>query len=173
MNSPLILNGYSQNEGAVKSFPFDLPEPLEKSLQKYPELFQKPGERYALRYMRSFCESRGINYSRHISKPKESRKSCGRISPYLAWGNLSVRQAVQFVRNHPNYDSNKRSFQTISLDSNGAVILYKSLRWSAHMKHIVSIVVMKPWNMKVTLHSLKLGKKDKQVFHWWMLVCAV
>ena len=110
VNSPLILNVYSHNTHPLKSFSFDLPDSLEKSLQKYPESFQKAGESYAMRYISSFCEGRGSNYSRHISKPKESRKSCGRISPYLAWGNLSVRQAVQYVRNHPNYDSNKRSF---------------------------------------------------------------
>ena len=110
VNSPLVLNGYTQNESKTASFPFDLPSLLLKSLEKYNEELQKPGESYAVRYMRSFCEGRGANYSRHISKPKESRKSCGRISPYLAWGNLSVRQAVQFVRNHPNYDFNKRSF---------------------------------------------------------------
>ena len=101
---------YSQNTDTLKKLPFDLPNSLEEALQKYPDSFQKPGETYAMRYIRSFCEGRGSNYSRHISKPKESRKSCGRISPYLSWGNLSVRQAVQFVRNHPNYNLNKRSF---------------------------------------------------------------
>tara|TARA_B100001115_G_scaffold182246_1_gene178051 strand:- start:746 stop:2026 length:1281 start_codon:yes stop_codon:yes gene_type:complete len=110
INSPLILNVYSQNTDTLKKLPFDLPNSLEEALQKYPDSFQKPGETYAMRYIRSFCEGRGSNYSRHISKPKESRKSCGRISPYLSWGNLSVRQAVQFVRNHPNYNLNKRSF---------------------------------------------------------------
>ena len=69
--------------------------------------FQKAGETYGWKYLQSFCNDRGKNYSFHISKPTESRKSCGRISPYLAWGNLSVRQATQFVKTHSNYKSNK------------------------------------------------------------------
>jgi deoxyribodipyrimidine photo-lyase len=40
-----------------------------------------------------------MDYHRFISKPWESRTSCSRISPYLSWGNISVRQAYQFVRN--------------------------------------------------------------------------
>ena len=86
VNSPLILNEYSQNEYSEKTLPFDLPSSILQSLRQYAAGLQKPGESYAMRYMRSFCEGRGANYSRHISKPKESRKSCGRISPYLAWG---------------------------------------------------------------------------------------
>ena len=63
--------------------------------------------------MKSFCEDRGKNYARYISKPVESRKSCGRISPYLAWGNLTIRQAFQYIRTHDNYQRYKRGFNGI------------------------------------------------------------
>lgn len=56
--------------------------------------FQPAGEHFAWRYLNSFLNERVQNYSRHISKPTEARKSCSRISPYLAWGNLSLRQVV-------------------------------------------------------------------------------
>ena len=85
--------------------PFPLPNLLEEKLTKYPELYQIPGEDYAWKYLHSFCNERGKKYSYHISKPTESRKSCGRISPYLAWGNLSIKQAAQFVKSHSNYNS--------------------------------------------------------------------
>jgi deoxyribodipyrimidine photo-lyase len=58
-------------------------------------VFQKGGEVLAYRYMKSFMEERAINYSKFISKPLESRKSCSRLSPYIAWGNLSIRQVYQ------------------------------------------------------------------------------
>jgi deoxyribodipyrimidine photo-lyase len=57
--------------------------------------FQKGGEVLAYKYMKSFMEERAINYSRFISKPLESRKGCSRLSPYIAWGNLSIRQVYQ------------------------------------------------------------------------------
>ena len=110
MHSPLSHLTYSKGTINFTNHPFSLPEDWKKELENYPETFQKPGEITAWKYLHSFCQDRGKNYNKHISKPLESRKSCGRISPYLAWGNLSIRQVYQFVRMHPNYRMYKRSF---------------------------------------------------------------
>jgi deoxyribodipyrimidine photo-lyase len=56
---------------------------------------QPGGEGYARRYLKSFLEERSRFYMRHISQPLSARRSCSRISPYLAWGNLSLRQVWQ------------------------------------------------------------------------------
>ena len=45
--------------------------------------------------MKSFLTERVADYSKSISKPEESRKGCSRLSPYLAWGNLSLREVYQ------------------------------------------------------------------------------
>ena len=58
-------------------------------------LFQKGGTSMAEKYLRTFFESRYKNYMLHISKPLLSRKGCSRLSPYMAWGNLSIRQVFQ------------------------------------------------------------------------------
>ena len=57
--------------------------------------FQPGGFLNAHRYARSFFDHRHRTYSLHISKPEEARKSCSRFSPYLAYGNLSIRQVYQ------------------------------------------------------------------------------
>ena len=57
--------------------------------------FQKGGEKSAQETMNSFFEERHKTYSKHISKPHESRIACSRLSPYIAWGNLSIRQVFQ------------------------------------------------------------------------------
>jgi len=72
--------------------------------------------------LNSFCNDRGKNYSIHISKPLESRKSSGRISPYLAYGNITIKQVYQYVKDHDDYLQNKRSF-------NG---LLTRLKWNNH-----------------------------------------
>ena len=46
----------------------------------------------------SFLSSRAEGYQRHISKPETSRQHCSRLSPYLAWGNLSIRQVHQALK---------------------------------------------------------------------------
>ncbi|MCU0428923.1 MAG: DNA photolyase family protein [Cytophagaceae bacterium] len=70
---------------------------------------QPGGFRYAGRYLKSFLDSRHIQYSSHISKPLEARISCSRLSPYLAYGNLSVRQVVQALHAVYPVSRNKRS----------------------------------------------------------------
>ena len=60
--------------------------------------FQKGGEREAHRYLKTFFEGRVKGYRRQIGRPLESRKSCSRLSPYLAWGCLSMRQVYQAYR---------------------------------------------------------------------------
>ena len=122
MNEQTIQNNYKKQSALNLINPFRLPNALEEKLIKYPKLYQIPGENYAWKYLHSFCNERGKKYSYHISKPTESRKSCGRISPYLAWGNLSIKQAAQFVKSHSNYNTNKRSF-------NG---LLTRLKWHCH-----------------------------------------
>jgi deoxyribodipyrimidine photo-lyase len=62
--------------------------------EKSPQ-FQPGGESKAWRYLQSFLEGRALHYNRHISKPALSRKSCSRLSPYIAFGNISVRQVFQ------------------------------------------------------------------------------
>lgn len=110
IGAPIIQNTYSKTQRAKLNNPFELNASFEKDASEYSKSYQAPGERFAWKYLNSFCQERGRNYNHHISKPKESRKSCGRISPYLAWGNISLKQAFQFVKTHPNYEGNKKSF---------------------------------------------------------------
>ncbi len=122
MNSPQIQNKYSRGHLDPLDHPFPLPSAFEKSLQLYPKLYQPAGEAKAWEYLESFTFGRGFNYQAHISKPLQSRKSCSRLSTYLAWGNLSIQQVYQHVKHHPNYIYHKRAF--------GAFL--KRLKWHCH-----------------------------------------
>lgn len=71
--------------------------------------FQQGGETLAWRYLDSFIKTRYVNYSNHISKPLLSRKSCSRMSPYLAYGNISMRMIYQYVKQHYATSNHKRA----------------------------------------------------------------
>ncbi|MEC8758668.1 MAG: FAD-binding domain-containing protein, partial [Bacteroidota bacterium] len=60
-----------------------------------PHRFQPGGERKAHAYLETFVTDRIRRYARTISKPEGSREGCSRLSAYLAWGNLSIRQVHQ------------------------------------------------------------------------------
>jgi len=71
--------------------------------------FQPGGESLAWKYLQSFIKERYVNYSRHISKPALSRKGCSRLSPYLAYGNISMRMVYQATMNCYETSNHKRA----------------------------------------------------------------
>ena len=60
--------------------------------------WQAGGERRAWRLLTNFLASRGHDYHRQISKPEQARHSCSRLSPHLAFGNVSLRQVYQISK---------------------------------------------------------------------------
>ncbi len=70
-------------------------QPLYNEWQDTSPLFQIGGERRAWHTYYSFLDGRGKNYAKHISSPALSRKSCTRLSPYIAWGNITIKQTYQ------------------------------------------------------------------------------
>ncbi len=56
---------------------------------------QRGGRRLALRYLQGFLDDRAARYRGGISSPLSARTACSRLSPYLAWGCLGLREVVQ------------------------------------------------------------------------------
>jgi deoxyribodipyrimidine photo-lyase len=84
--------------------------------------FQRGGTKMGEKYMKSFFEDRYHQYNYSISKPLLARKSCSRLSPYIAWGNLSIRQIIQKAVN----------FQLICTDKKQISSFISRLTWQAH-----------------------------------------
>jgi deoxyribodipyrimidine photo-lyase len=82
---------------------------LDTSITTVNKNFQLGGEHYAWRYLDSFVKKRSVNYSKHISKPELSRKGCSRLSPYLSYGNISMRMVYQYTMQHYEASSNKKA----------------------------------------------------------------
>lgn len=56
---------------------------------------QSGGESVARQTLYSFLNERGENYRRGMSSPLTAFEQCSRLSPYLAYGNLSMRTVLQ------------------------------------------------------------------------------
>ena len=113
MHTPVLQNNFSITTQTPLTHPFSLPEKLELKLKEYSKHYQPAGEGNAWRYLKSFTQKRGFNYQKHISKPAQSRVSCSRLSPYLAWGNMSVKQAFQYIGRHPSGSKNSKAFSAM------------------------------------------------------------
>ena len=80
------------------------------------------GSSEANRYLETFFNGRYLNYQKHISKPDLSRKSCSRLSPYISYGNISMRQVIQ--RTEKEKKKGKIGFGIRAFESR--------LRWQSH-----------------------------------------
>ncbi|MBC3758548.1 deoxyribodipyrimidine photo-lyase [Hyunsoonleella sp. SJ7] len=119
--------------------------------------FQKGGRSTGLHYLKSFLEERYPNYMLHISKPELARTSCSRISPYLAWGNLSVREVY-----HQAYHFKKTSKHKKALEA-----FMSRLRWQTHfiqkfeMEH-----TMEEASVNRGFHKLKKSVSKQYQIAW-------
>ena len=120
-------------------------------------LLQPGGEHNAHRYLNSFFESRYLNYQKHISKPDLARKSCSRLSPYIAWGNISMRQVLQ--RTEGEKEQGKRSRALSAFDSR--------LRWQAHfIQKFEMECVMEFKSINKGYHALTKEKRSDHLTAW-------
>lgn len=88
--------------------------PLPPAFTEPDKNFQPGGETLAWRYLDSFVKGRYENYQKNISQPELSRRSCSRLSPYLAYGNISMRMVYQYMRQHYSQAKNRRAFDNFS-----------------------------------------------------------
>jgi deoxyribodipyrimidine photo-lyase len=119
--------------------------------------FQRGGEYWAWRYLDSFVKERYVNYSKHISKPALSRKGCSRLSPYLAYGNISMRMVYQYTNQHYETSKNKR-----------AILNFVSrLHWHCHfMQKFEDECSMEFENVNKAYNSLVKPKNETYIKAW-------
>ena len=76
--------------------------------------FQKGGMTQAQATLDDFFSIRGQDYYKFISKPYKSRSSCSRMSAYIAYGNISIRQIYRKILENWNRAGWRRSMTALS-----------------------------------------------------------
>ena len=94
--------------------------PLLKTVES--KYIQKGGTSKAVKYLDSFLAKRIHGYNANYSKPSSSRLHSSRMSPYLAWGNVSARQICQYAAKYKKSISNKNNLNSF----------LSRMRWQAH-----------------------------------------
>ena len=136
---------------------------LEKALDKtnletVPDaVFQKGGSTMARKYLQTFFDERYHNYNSHISKPLLARKSCSRLSPYIAWGNLSSRQVLQKAATFRLTCNNQKQIDSF----------VSRLTWQAHfIQKFEMEEVMEFESVNKGFHSLKKKLNENYIEAW-------
>ena len=86
---------------------------------------QRGGETIALRILNEFLSTRGEYYNAHISAPGSAWTSCSRLSPYLAFGHISIKRVSHALKERRA--ENPKGPWPRSLSA-----FYSRLRWRSH-----------------------------------------
>ncbi len=149
---------------SIKISSDNIPEASQLNLSAtQPISFQSATRSAAIDTLNSFLNSRGQNYTFEMSSPITAETSCSRISPYLAFGQISVREAYQITEkyarglgsNNKKYSKSLKSFSS-------------RLRWHCHF---IQKLEDQPSIETHTLHSsfekLRPSLSDRKVLEAW------
>lgn len=107
-------------------------EPIDLGLKDDGCILRQKGGRFeALRLLDSFFYERGEHYTKEMSSPVTAFESCSRISPHLAFGNLSIREIYQLTQKR------KKDLQLLPEEERGKWLsamrsFSARLRWHCH-----------------------------------------
>jgi len=146
-----------------------IPRPNELGLG--PNRRTKPqigGESYAHQELDSFLKVRGVDYRKGMSSPVTAPESCSRLSPYLAWGCISVKSVYQRVvaRQHQLSEAPPRSFDTRW--TNSLRSFASRLAWHCHfMQKLEDEPELEFRNLSRVYDGLRENDFDERRFEAW------
>lgn len=118
--------------------------PLRDDIMDNPPEFQVGGESHALKALEEFCSEKYFLYLSGISSPAQGRYTCSRLSPFISWGNISLRQVyLRTKKLQSQHPKNKSVLQFMN-----------RLKWHCHF--------IQKFEMN---ESLEFKNKDKNFDH--------
>ena len=125
--------------------------------EKHPAM-QPGGTTKGLLYLNSFLEERSINYQKHISKPDLARTGCSRLSPYLAYGCLSIRQV---------YQATKNKIESMPQRKRPLMAFLDRLRWHSHFIQKLESRPELEWaNTNPGFNDIRTATDDRLLLAW-------
>ncbi|MEB3197729.1 MAG: deoxyribodipyrimidine photo-lyase [Candidatus Sericytochromatia bacterium] len=131
-------------------------------------LAQDGGMLAAQALVRSFLQSRGRDYRQRMGQPEPAAEACSRLSPHLAWGTISARQAYHAARARlAELESLPRSEENRAWQASLASFEAR-LAWRCHfMQKLEDEPAIEHHNMCRAYDGLREGHFDEDAFEAW------
>lgn len=128
---------------------------------------QVGGRRAGLDLLDSFLAGRGQNYRREMSSPLTGATGCSRLSPHLAWGTISMREAAQATWSR---QSDLRGDETTGANALRASLVSFSgrLHWHCHfIQKLESAPSIEVRELHPALRGLRPQSADPVLLDAW------
>lgn len=131
---------------------------------------QRGGESVANKVLDTFLTERGVNYRADMSSPVTGWQGCSRLSPYLAWGAIGIRQVHQALE--------RRRVELRQFKADGGVVdgrwlqslssFAGRLRWHCHfMQKLEDEPRLEFENLSRAYDGLRENEFDQGRFEAW------
>jgi deoxyribodipyrimidine photo-lyase len=131
---------------------------------------QLGGVQPAQSLLESFLEGRGAQYKRAMSSPVSAQQACSRISPYLAYGALSIRQVVHEVAQARDYLKGLNSLQVPDGLLASLTSFESRLHWHCHfIQKLESQPSMEFENVHRAYDGMRSESYDQDRLQAWCL----
>jgi deoxyribodipyrimidine photo-lyase len=128
---------------------------------------QTGGASHAHQLLDTFLSSRGIRYRAEISSPITAQQGCSRLSPYFAWGCITVRQAYQQLE-QMRWNPSPTSAQDASSWGKSLSSFRSRLAWHCHfMQKLEDEPQLEFRNMCRAYDGLREEAFDEERFAAW------
>ena len=146
-----------KNHKQISIKQFSIPDSLLNQLKEVDSRMDVGGEILAQEKLTDFLEHKIEQYWGSISYPEKSRYYCSMLSPYITYGNISIRQIYQRCESYKGAVRNK-----ISLEQYMA-----RLKWHCHF---IQKLEMEPRlefeNLNATFNNIRKSKNNKYIKAW-------
>lgn len=122
--APLVAQRYPESMRWPEPMTFGLVDPL-------PNVRQHGGRSQALSVLNDFLDSRSGEYRGGISSPLKAPTACSRISPYLTYGCLSIREVIHATQLKID-DLKQRDAVNAAWQIKGLRAFMSRLHWHCH-----------------------------------------
>ena len=130
---------------------------------------QLGGESLGQETLHDFLHVSGEQYRSQMSSPVTATTSCSRLSPYLAWGNLSIKQVVQATqRRQLELQSAQRRGNSAGDWLGSLTAFHSRLSWHCHfIQKLEDEPAIEFENMSRVYDGLREGEFRQSYFDAW------
>ena len=166
MNQPIISIPINvQFESFKNSFVLIKEDSLKKNVSH--KKIQKGGRVDAEQLLFSFLDERGRNYSKEMSSPLTAMTSCSRLSPYISFGNISIKEVYQTAKKKRDL---LKGMKGIGSWRSSISSFLGRLRWHCHFIQKLEDQPTIEWiNMSRAYDDIRRSNFNKNYFEAWKI----
>ncbi len=134
------------------------------------DLAQPGGESHGRRLLHTFLERRGVDYRRAMSSPQPAWTACSRLSPYLTFGCVSMREVYQTTRER---EAELQELQKVGIPfdprwTRSLASFQSRLRWHCHfLQKLEDEPALESRNLSRAYDGLRENEFSEERFAAW------